>query len=86
MTWEACLQKRFGTAHDVRGGEIQVPEEKLQQLSDEVMRAAGMLLKNENGPGRCDTQAIRILLNVADELLEFSQLQAEISRGKTILC
>lgn len=57
-----------------------VETNKLQEMSEEVMTAIGMLLKNENGPGKCDTQAIRMLLNVADELMELPKMQGNISR------
>ncbi len=59
---------------------------KLQALSEEIMTAIGMLVKNENGPGKCDTQAIRMLLNVADELIELPRLQKALSEGQDVLC
>lgn len=58
---------------------VSVGIRKLQEMSEEVMTAIGMLLKNENGPGKCDTQAIRMLLNVADELMELPKVQGDIS-------
>lgn len=54
---------------------------KMREWSEQIQQAAGMLLLNENGPGNCDTQAIRMLLNVADELIELPQLERASAGG-----
>lgn len=63
-----------------------ISTKKLYELAEEILSASGSLLKNESGPGMCDTQAIRRLLTVADELMELPRLQKAISEGQSILC
>lgn len=54
---------------------IDFAESQLSDFSDTALEIAGILLKkDENGQRNCNTKAIRMLIDLADELSAFPEL------------